>query len=129
MEEALEDEYEVWKRQPPLLEDDNLSLNPIQYWLLHEKQFPTLARLALDIYSIPASSADCERTFSELGDLLGTRRLRMRPELIAALQSLKSWKRIGIKRLSTPGSSTPTPELSLEDLSKITQQFEQFDYS
>ena len=26
-------------------------------------------------------------------------------------------------------SSTPTPEPSLEDLSKITQQFEQFDYS
>ncbi|KAF2174404.1 hypothetical protein K469DRAFT_691718 [Zopfia rhizophila CBS 207.26] len=51
--------------------------------------------------------------FSELGDLLSTRRLRMKPELIAALQSLKSWKRIGIKRLAT--TTTTTPELSLED--------------
>jgi len=124
-EEALDDEYKLWKRQPCLEEDDPLSLNPVRYWLLHEKQFPVLARLALDIYSIPASSADCERTFSELGDLIGTRRLRMKPELISALQSLKSWKKIGIQPV--PTATIPTTEPS-DDLSKIIAQLEQFEY-
>ena len=47
--------------------------------------------------TIPTAAADCERTFSELGDMLGTRRLRMKPELITALQCLKIWRRIGLK--------------------------------
>jgi hypothetical protein len=27
-----EDEYEIWKRQPALAEEDWLSLNPLLYW-------------------------------------------------------------------------------------------------
>lgn len=52
----------------------------------------------------------------------------MKPELIAALQSLKSWKRIGIKRV--PSTTTrPTAELSQNELNKIAAQLEQFEYT
>ena len=72
-EQTLDDEFELWKKEPPLSPNDLLAINPIKYWLLQENRYPILTKLALDIYSIPASAADCERAFSELGDLLGTR--------------------------------------------------------
>ncbi|KAG9375994.1 hypothetical protein A1F94_013260 [Pyrenophora tritici-repentis] len=102
-----EDEYEIWKRQPALAEEDWLSLNPLLYWESVAGQF---------LYSQTAA-ADCERTFSELGDMLGTRRLHMKPELISALQSLKSWKRLGIQPTTTSASGLART-LSEEEISK-----------
>ena len=99
VEAHLEDEYEVWKRQPTLDEDNPLPLNPVQYRQLQAQQYPVLSKFAINILSILASTKDYERTFSELGDMLGTRRLQMKPELIAALQCLKSWKRVGINQI------------------------------
>jgi hAT family C-terminal dimerisation region len=43
-----------------------------------------------DILTILASSADCERMFNELGDLLETRRMKMRPQIISAIQCSKA---------------------------------------
>lgn len=84
------DEYEIWRRQPAVAEEDRLSLNPLLYYESVARQFSVLSKFAINILTIPAAAADCERTFSELGDMLGTRRLQMKPELVAALQSLKS---------------------------------------
>ena len=95
-EVSLENEYEVCRRQPVLDEDDPLAVDPIQYWQLHVHKYPVLAKFAIDVLTIPAAATDCERTFSECGDLLCTRRLQMKTGLLAVLQSLKSWKRIGI---------------------------------
>ncbi|KAA8620717.1 Condensation multi-domain protein [Pyrenophora tritici-repentis] len=112
-----EDEYEIWKRQPALAEEDWLSLNPLLYWESVAGQFPILSKFAIDVLTIPAAAADCERTFSELGDMLGTRRLHMKPELISALQSLKSWKRLGIQPTTTSASGLART-LSEEEISK-----------
>jgi hypothetical protein len=59
--------------------------NPVKYWMKLEPKYPNLARLALDIMTIPASSCDCERMFSELGDLLEPRRRAIGAELLAAI--------------------------------------------
>jgi hypothetical protein len=67
-----EDEYKVWKWQPTLLEDYQLAIDPIHYWQLQASQYPQLSKLAIDVITILAAAADCERTFSELGNLLGT---------------------------------------------------------
>ncbi|KAI1522809.1 Dimer-Tnp-hAT domain containing protein, partial [Pyrenophora tritici-repentis] len=115
-----EDEYEIWKRQPALAEEDWLSLNPLLYWESVAGQFPILSKFAIDVLTIPAAAADCERTFSELGDMLGTRRLHMKPELISALQSLKSWKRLGIQPTTTSASGLART-LSEEEISKFLQ--------
>jgi hypothetical protein len=50
---TLEDEYEVWTRQPVLDEDDPLSVDPIQYWQLHVHKYPVLAMFAIDVPTIP----------------------------------------------------------------------------
>jgi hypothetical protein len=66
-----EDEYTRWKRCEPVAEKDSPNaLNPTQYWMGLREQDPNLSRLALDVLSIPASSCECERMFSELGNLL-----------------------------------------------------------
>jgi hypothetical protein len=73
VEENLCDEYEQWKRVPVIAEDDPRSYNPLAYWQLQSQQYPTLSKFAIDVLTIPASAADCERTFNELGEMLGTR--------------------------------------------------------
>jgi len=45
--------------------------------------------------TIPASSCECERLFSELGDLLEPRRRKIEAQLLAALQLIRSWARRG----------------------------------
>jgi hypothetical protein len=107
-QESLSDEYKQWKRIPAIAEDDPKSYNPLLYWQLQSRQYPSLSKFAIDVLTIPASAADCERTFSELGDMLGTRRLRVKPELITALQCLKSWRRIG---LATPRGGHTADEI------------------
>ena len=91
------DEYTHWKSELALDEESELGKNPIAYWLTKEGQYPLLAKFALNILAIPASSADCERMFSELGDLLEVRQLCMLPDLLSALQAIRSWKRLGLK--------------------------------
>ena len=122
-----EDEYEVWKRQPTLPEDHQLALDPIQYWQLQASRFPILAKFAIDVMTIPAAAADCERTFSELSDLLGTRRLHMKPELLAALQSIKSWKAIGIQPTVTTSSNGAIRALTVEEIEKLQAELSQFE--
>ena len=90
VEEHLGDEYERWKRVPAIAEDDLMALNPLKYWQLQTQQYPTLAKFAINVLTIPASAADCKRTFSELSNMLGTRRLQIKPKLLNALQCLKS---------------------------------------
>ncbi|KAI1556751.1 restless-like transposase, partial [Pyrenophora tritici-repentis] len=63
--------------------------------LSHLSSDPTLSKMALTILSIPASSCECERVFSELGDLLEPRRRCISPELLAALHSVRRWRRAG----------------------------------
>ncbi|KAF7567844.1 Dimer-Tnp-hAT multi-domain protein [Pyrenophora tritici-repentis] len=45
--------------------------------------------------SIPGSSCECERLFSELGDLLEPRRRSISPQLLAAIQCDRRWIRAG----------------------------------
>jgi hypothetical protein len=48
-------------------------------------KYPNLAQLALNIMTILASSCDCERMFSELGDLLKLKRRAISSELLAVI--------------------------------------------
>ena len=64
------DEYERWKDIKPVPHDNPTALDPIKWWSLQRAEYPRLSQMALDILTIPASSADCEVAFSELGDLL-----------------------------------------------------------
>jgi len=49
----------------------------LSYWVSREKVYPTLALVAEDIVSAPASEAYCERIFSVCGDLCRGKQNRM----------------------------------------------------
>ena len=43
----------------------NLSFDLIAWWRANETIYPTLARMAYELYSIPSMSAEVERVFSK----------------------------------------------------------------
>jgi len=90
-EAAHIDEYTRYCSAPPVFTDD-----AIAWWLedTQQKMYPNLAHMALDYLSIPAMSAEPERLFSSCKITLSDRRNRMGPELVEALQCLKSWLEI-----------------------------------
>jgi hypothetical protein len=55
--------------------DPNMA--PLQWWKLHYRRFPELARLARLYLSIPASSAEVERLFSASGRIITEERARL----------------------------------------------------
>jgi hypothetical protein len=90
------DEFQRWKQcEPRAKKGSDDAEDPIKYWVNLRDRYPQLSRLALDVLSIPASSCDCERMFSELGDLLEPRRRGISPKLLAAIQCVRRWQRAG----------------------------------
>ncbi|PZD23253.1 Dimer-Tnp-hAT domain containing protein [Pyrenophora tritici-repentis] len=90
--ENEEDRYEAWKRSEPIASE---GVDPIKYWVGLRDRYPSLSKFAIDMLSIPGSSCECERLFSELGDLLEPRRRSISPQLLAAIQCDRRWIRAG----------------------------------
>jgi hypothetical protein len=90
------DEYEQWRKyELKWTREEHNSGNVIRYQTDLAPKYPYLSRLAIDILTIPASSCECERLFSELGDLLEHRRRKIGAQLLAALQLIRSWAKRG----------------------------------
>ena len=51
--------------------------DPISFWIEHEKKFPLLSPFAIDVLSIPGSSAPIERIFSTAGESSSGKRNRL----------------------------------------------------
>jgi hypothetical protein len=81
-------ELERYLRLEPQETDD-----PIEWWMAHQGQFPTVSQLALDILAIPAMATDCERSFSLAKLTVTSQRLSMTTETLEKLQCLKNWVR------------------------------------
>ena len=66
--------------------------NPVKFWLstLIASQFPVLSRLANGIFSIPASSASRERTFSLAGNSVTKKRSQLSSSTVDALMVVNS---------------------------------------
>jgi len=66
-DEFIQDELEHYLKAPPLTlptREANLSFDLIAWWRANETVYPTLARMAFELYSIPSMSAEVERVFS-----------------------------------------------------------------
>jgi hypothetical protein len=50
--------------------------------------------MAFDILSIPAMSASVERLFSSANITVSDRRNRLAPDIIEAIECLKSWRKL-----------------------------------
>jgi hypothetical protein len=84
------------------------TLDPLQWWGMHEKQFPVLSRLAARILSIPASSAPAERIFSVMAGLNRKQRSLLNPVRLGKLtfskHNLSALKALGIDLAAVFGS-------------------------
>ena len=90
------DELEQWRKyEPQWTKKQYNDGNVIRYWIDLALKYTNLSRLTIDLLTIPASSCECERLFSELGDLLEPRRRKIGAKLLAALQLIRSWVRRG----------------------------------
>ncbi|KAG7403201.1 hypothetical protein Forpe1208_v016468 [Fusarium oxysporum f. sp. rapae] len=83
------DEYETYTSQPPI----PIDCSPL-VWCLRDEQkerFPRLSKMAIDILSMPAMSADPERTFSGARRTISWDRMLLGASTIEKGECLKSW--------------------------------------
>ncbi len=87
----LEDEYKRY-----CASDCTFEVDPRSWWLenTQQKSYPNLSRMALDMLSIPAMSADPERLFSSAKLLISDLRNKLGMDIIEAFECLKSWYKI-----------------------------------
>jgi hAT family C-terminal dimerisation region len=69
------DEYDRWCRLEPFQHDNALS-----YWIDNRSRWPKLSRMAIDVFSVPAMSAEPKRVFSITGAMCSPRRSRLKAE-------------------------------------------------
>lgn len=88
------DEYESFTAQPPVAID----CSPLTWWLREEQQqtYPRLFRMAIDILSVPAMSAEPERVFSGARRTISWDRCQLGGHTIERGDCMKSWVKSGI---------------------------------
>lgn len=87
------DEYTHYCDQDTVLGEGE---TPLNWWLqpTQQKKYPNLSKLAIDILTIPAMSAEVERLFSRAKLTLNDQRNRLGMDLLRAFECLKSWYKI-----------------------------------
>jgi len=88
------DEYKSFTAEPPVAID----CSPLAWWLREEQQqrYPRLSKMAVDILSIPAMSAEPERVFSGARRTISWDRCRLGSHTIERGECMKSWIKSGI---------------------------------
>ena len=96
-ESVVEDELDLYLCDRFIFRKEE-ERSALEWWLDVEQRsrYPLLSRMAIDIYSIPAMSAEPERVFSGAKRTVSDSRGSLRSETIELLECLKSWFRLGI---------------------------------
>ncbi|KAL0212225.1 hypothetical protein RCL1_005851 [Eukaryota sp. TZLM3-RCL] len=69
----------------------NMKDCPLQWWKVHQLEFPILSNLARDYLTIPATSVPCERVFSIAGHIKSKKRNSLSDDSLSSLVVLKDW--------------------------------------
>jgi hypothetical protein len=87
----FQDEYIQYISSPRI---QNIK-DPRAWWLepTQRTTYPNLSKMALDLLSIPAMSAEVERLFSSCSITITDRRNRIGIDSVEAIECLKSWRR------------------------------------
>jgi len=64
--------------------------------MIYEAEFPRLAQLARDVFSIPGMSAEVERLFSSAKLMIPPHRSTLEPILIEVGECIRSWVSAGV---------------------------------
>ena len=76
---------------------EQISSDPLQWWLQRATRFPILAHMAKKVLCIPATSAPVERLFSTVGNTIANDRTRLLPENAEDLIFLhNAWRNVKI---------------------------------
>jgi hypothetical protein len=94
LDSLLDDEYERWQQRTDTTDAE--VENPLEYWYTKKYEYPRLAQMAVEILSIPAMSAECERLFSSGGLMVTPLRSQLEASTIGLAQTLRSWLKAGI---------------------------------
>ena len=90
----FEDAFDAYLSvDPEPFDDENRtkSFDVISYWIQRQHQWPGVAKMAFDVFSIPLMSDNNERSFSSGRDMVTYRRSRLKDDIIEACQCLRSW--------------------------------------
>ena len=86
----VETEWEIWIKQVPS-KDDMAVKNPLAWWVDRRHVWPILSKLALNIFSTPAMSAEPERVFSDGSELITDKRNGLGDDTVEAEMIQKNW--------------------------------------
>ena len=78
-------EFEAYRRAPQV----PIKVDVLQYWKMHAKEFPMLARLVRKYFCIQATSCSSERTFSTGGQIITAKRTKLDPNNVHMLVYLR----------------------------------------
>jgi hypothetical protein len=70
----------------------------LDWWRVHHREYPRLARMARDVFSVPPSGAGVEREFSIAGRVATWQRSRLHASTITAIMMYKNY----LKRINRP---------------------------
>jgi len=73
------------------IESDNFKI--LDWWNVAGMRYPTLRKIARDIFAIPVSTVASESAFSTSGRVLNEHRSRLTPEILEALMCSQDWMR------------------------------------
>lgn len=93
--QKLRSELDRWCDSCPT-EEEVLIVNPLEWWRNSKSVYPILYQMAMDLFSIPAMSSECERKFSSADDDITDDRNRLADNTIESLQLQKDWLQKGI---------------------------------
>lgn len=87
-----QDELERYRNiaDPPEAQD------PLDWWVLHQDNYPVLKHLAFTLLAAPASTAADERLFSIAGNVVDEQRPHTKQQLAESVQCLRSWHHEGL---------------------------------
>jgi hypothetical protein len=88
------DEFERFIIAPP----DKVDIAVLDWWQqdTQQRSYPQLSRMAIDVLSAQAMSADCERVFSGTRRTIPWTRIRLEGPMIVRLECLKHWQKSGV---------------------------------
>ena len=70
--------------------------DPLDWWRLHQDDYPILKHLAFTLLAAPAATAAVERLFSIAGNLVNEERPLTKQDLAESRQCLRSWHAEGL---------------------------------
>lgn len=69
----------------PIIDEKGDYVNPLEWWMKHEDEFPVLAYMAQAYLSIPATSAPSERIWSRAAQVYTANRSRLDPDIASGI--------------------------------------------